>query len=328
MINFVIIGGGWRAEFYLRIAKSLPEHFRISAICVRNKERGKEIAQRFSVKVVETIPEVLSEPFDFIVNCINKDDISELSIQLADSGYYVLSETPIMKKPTFGHSYEKIQVAEQFHLKGTYQALKRMLDAGIIGEINHIDMSVAHDYHAMSLMRFLLDDESKPEILCDLTLADKMIQTNGRTGVLHHKRMVDSVQAVKVFRFHKATVIYDYNKEQYFSSIRKDRLMIRGTKGEIDGSVVRYLNEKNEPVVSSISHVTSGLLDGLFCDKITFENQVLFAYPFPDARLSEEELAIAQCLINMKEYIETGKGFYTYERAYQDWMYFTAPSKF
>ena len=97
MINFIIIGGGWRSEFYLRIAKMLPEVFSANAICVRNPKRAKYLSNEFNIKTVSTIDEDLKEPFNFIVNCINKDDISDLSVELADKGYYVLSETPIMK---------------------------------------------------------------------------------------------------------------------------------------------------------------------------------------------------------------------------------------
>ena len=43
MINFVIIGGGWRAEFYLRIAQLLPDRFNVTAICVRNINRAEYI---------------------------------------------------------------------------------------------------------------------------------------------------------------------------------------------------------------------------------------------------------------------------------------------
>lgn len=322
MIEVVIIGAGWRSEFYLRIAKALPEYFRVNAICVRNEVRAKELAQKFSVKIVNTIPEALSEPFDFVVNCIKKEDLCDMAISLADAGHFVLCETPIMVKPESGHAYHKIQVAEQFHRKGSYQALKNLVKSGVIGEVKHIHMSVAHDYHAMSLMRFFLDDDTEPQVLCDVSLPDTLLRTHGRIGKLDDRKMVDVPQMIKVFQFQKATVVYDYTKEQYFSPIRKDRLFIRGTKGEIENDIVRYLNKDNEPVAGRISKTTSGLLDGFSLDKITFENRVLYQYSFPWARLSEEELAIAECLIGMKEFIESGKELYSFEKAYQDWKCF------
>ncbi len=320
MTEFIIIGGGWRAEFYLRIAKALPDLFRVSAICVRNKERAEYISKNFNVKVVSTIEDALKSPFDFIVNCINKDDISDLSEALADRGYYVLAETPVTKPQDKNHNYDKIQVAEQFHLKGTFCALKKIILSGIIGDVVHINMSVAHDYHAMSLIRFLLDDYEVPKLLGNFSLNDKMLESNGRCGVLTHKEVKDKTQTIKIYQFKNATAIYDYNIEQYFSPIRNDRILIRGTKGEIENNQVRYFNENNEFVLSDIKHLTSGLLDGFYNDKITFENKVLFDFPFKEARLSEEETAIAQCLIDMKNYIETGKELYSYEKAYIDYI--------
>lgn len=323
-ITFVIIGGGWRAEFYLRIAKLLPEVFNTSAICVRNKERAEYISKNFNVKVLSSIDEVLKEPFDFIVNCINKEDITDFSVELADKGYYVLSETPIIEEPSSLHNYDKIQVAEQFHLKGTYQAIKRLINEGIIGKINYINISVAHDYHAMSLIRFLLDDYSKPKVLGSYSFNDNVIRTNGRADKSNKNELNNTTQNIKIFKFKNATAVYDYNTEQYFSPIRKDRILIRGTKGEIENDCVKYLTSENEPVSTDIKLVTSGLLDGFYNDKITFENKVLFDFSFSKARLSEEETAIAECLIRMSNYITNGEDLYSYKKAYEDYFYFNS----
>ena len=98
--------------------------------------------------------------------------------------------------------------------------------------------------------------------------------------------------------------------------------MIRGTTGEIKNTQVRYLNSDNKAVCSDIKSFMSGLLDGFFIDKITFEDKTLFEYPYKEARLSEEEIVIAQCLIDMSNYIKTGNELYSYERAYEDYIYF------
>ena len=287
MINFIVIGCGWRAEFYLRIAQALPEIFNISAICIRNSERANYIRKHFNVNVVNKLDDALKTPFDFIVNCINKDDISDLSVELADRGYFVLAETPVTKPQSGAHNYDNIQIAEQFHLKGTYQAIKKIINSGIIEKVNYINLSVCHDYHAMSLMRFFLDDYEKPKLLGEYKIDDNMIRTNGREGEFEDKNTENTTQKIKIFRFKDVTVVYDYNIEQYFSPIRKDRILIRGTKGEIENNKVRYLNFQNEFVCSEIKFVTSGLLDGFYNDKIMFEDENLFKFPFGRARLMD-----------------------------------------
>lgn len=322
MINYIVIGGGWRAEFYLRIAGAMPDMFNVSAICVRNPERAKYLSEKFNVKVVKTVEEALQESFDFIVNCINKENIADLSVELADKGYYVLSETPIMKAPKPGHCYDRIQVAEQFHLKGTYQAIKKIIDLGIIGTVNYINISVAHDYHAMSLVRFLLNDYEQPKLLGEFSIDDIMLKSHGRTGEFQEKRMEDTAQKIRVYKFKAATVVYDYNTEQYFSPIRKDRLLIRGTRGEIENGQVRYFNKNNEFVYSDIHLLKAGLLDGFYDDKIIFGDEILFKFPFKEARLSEEETAIAECLIGMSKYIKTKNKLYSYEKAFEDYISF------
>lgn len=318
MINYIVIGGGWRAEFYLRVAQLLPELFHVSAVCARNPKRAEYISGRFHVNVVSTLEKALNAPFDFIVNCINKEEVTDLSVRLADSGYFVLSETPITKEPKDGHDYEKIQVAEQFHLKGTYKAIKKIIDSALIGKVRHINISIAHDYHAMSLVRFFLNDYTKPELLNEHIFGNTVFKTNDRDGMRKVKEAENSVQKIRIYKFKNATVLYDFDKEQYFSPIRKGRLLIRGERGEIENKCVRYLNLKNESVCSDIKFVAAGLLDGFYNDKITFEDKTLFKFPFRTARLSEEESAIADCLIGMSNYIKTGKELYSYQRAYED----------
>lgn len=52
-----------------------------------------------------------------------------------------------------------------------------------MGRISHINISVAHDYHAMNLVRFFLNDYTKPELLNEYTFENAVIKTNGRGGI-------------------------------------------------------------------------------------------------------------------------------------------------
>ena len=66
----------------------------------------------------------------------------------------------------------------------------------------------------------------------------------------------------------------------------------------------------------------SGMLDGFSNDKIIFEDKVLYNFPYKVARLSEEESALADCLVRMSKYIKTKEELYSYNRGYEDYSYF------
>lgn len=321
MINYGIVGSGWRAEFYARIARLVPDTFKAVGICVRNDEKAKYFSEKYGVKVFRNVDEMLAEKCDFVVNCINKPDIFDMSVTLSNKGVYVLAETPVMKPVKNDKVFERIQVAEQFHLKGTYQAIKSIIDSGVIGKVCHINISCCHDYHAMSLVRFFLDDYEKPILLNEYIFDDTVLKTNGRQGEIPDKSVTTAQQTFRMFKFKNASVVYDHSKEQYFSPIRKNRLLIRGSRGEIDNNTVRYFNKENKYVESEIKHISSGHLDGFFNDRITFEDKVLYEYPFREARLSEEETAIAMCLVKMKDYTCGGKELYGCKKAFEDYSF-------
>ena len=322
MITFAIIGGGWGSEFYLRIAKALPEEFTVAGVFVRREEQRSRIQEKYNVKTFTSLDALLQESFDFIVNCTSYSQVSDISVDLADKGYFVLSETPALKEPSGDHAYEKIQVAEQYHQKGTYQAIRKILDSGLIGDVNYINISIGHDYHAMSMIRFLFNDYKEPAKLFDINTKDPMTISHGRGGEMAEKPVSNTSNRIIVFDFGGKTAVYDYNGEQYFSPIRRDRLLIRGTKGEINNSAIRYFDDNGKLIEGEIVLKTAGLLEGYYNDRIVFFDKVLYNFPFKHARLSEEEIAIANCLMGMKNYIDTGEEFYSYKKAYEDYMFF------
>ena len=321
MITFAVIGGGWRSEFYLRIAQALPEEFTVAGVYIRREEQREYIKNKYKVKTFALLDELLCESFDFIVNCASYAHVTDLSVTLADKGYFVLSETPFLKAPEGEHAYEKIQIAEQYHQKGTYQAIKALIASGVLGEIQHVNLSIGHDYHAMSMLRFFFDDYNAPEKVFDLNVPDNMLTSHGRGGEFEHT-LRKTAQRLMVFRFGEKVGIYDFNGEQYFSPIRRDRLLIRGTKGEISNNTVRYFDDEGALTEGELTLKTAGLLEGFYNDRIVLFGKVLYDFPFKNARLSEEEVAIAQCLMGMKKYIETGEEFYSCKKAYEDYMFF------
>lgn len=316
MIKFGIVGAGWRSEFYLRIAALLPKEFSVSGIVIRNPEKRKEFAEKYNLPIFENLEALLETDFDFIVSCVNKASISDYAESLAKKGIFVLTETPVIKS---GLS-DKIQVAEQFHFMPRNQSYKNIIESGILGEVNQVQLSCCHDYHAASLVRFFLGIKDEKPQKTTLTLPDKLVRYNGRNGYIA-PTATTSEQRITVLDFGTKSAVYDFNSEQYFSDIRASRIVIRGTKGEIIDNTCTYLKD-GTPHSFEIKRNFYGKeesLDGFSLVGITGEGKVLFENPFKGARLSDEEIAIATCLVKMKEFKEGGEAFYTAEEAFLDY---------
>ena len=250
--------------------------------------------------------------FDFIVSCVNKDGISDMIKTLTALDIPVLTETPV----TDGTLGGRVQVAEQFHFMPRNQAYKKIIDSGILGEVHSVRLSCCHDYHAASLIRFFLDTGfEKPEIT-SISLIDPVTRYNSRAGYIT-PAVIKEEEKIKIFKFKDKTAVYDFSFEQYFSDIRSSQINIRGTNGEIVNNTCSYLKD-GVPQRFEIYRNTYGVeesLDGMCLFSITGGGEVLYTNPFPLARLSDEEIAIATCLVKMKAYIKTGEAFYSLKDA-------------
>ena len=319
MIRYAIIGAGWRSEFYLRIAALIPNTFSVSGIYIRNPVKQLEFSEKYGVTVCSSLEELLKTDFDFIVSCVNKDAITEMIKMLTMKNIPVLTETPVTDNSLNG----RVQVAEQFHFMPRNQAYKRIIESGILGEVHRVYLSCCHDYHAASLIRFFLDTGLEKPDVTSVALADPITRYNGRTG--HIVPITVPAEAnIKILKFQNKSAIYDFSFEQYFSDIRSSCIIIRGVNGEIVNNTCTYLKH-GLPQHFEIQRNTYGSeesLDGMCLFDITGNGEVLYTNPFPNARISDEEIAIATCLTKMKEYINTGKEFYSMEQAKFDYACF------
>lgn len=324
MIKYGLVGAGWRSEFYLRIADLLPDTFKVSGIYIRNRQKREEFSKKYNVPIFDTLEKLLQTDYDFIVSCVNKAGICDTVRELAGKNIPLLTETPIgtsLKeiddflceiKPDW-----RVQVAEQFHFQPRNQAIKAIIDSGILGEITQVQLSCCHDYHAASLIRFFLNTGDEMPEASSFTLPDTVNRYNSRAGLLSETETVTAEEKFVVLRFKDKTALYDFNYEQYFSDIRRSRILIRGTNGEILNNECTYL-KNGLPHSFSLRRNSYGAnesLDGFTLVNITAEGKVVYENPFKCARLSDEEIAIATCLLNMKKYLETGISFYSLKDA-------------
>lgn len=316
MIKYGIIGASWRSEFYLRTAELLPKEFSVSGIYIRNSEKQKEFADKYNVKICRSLEELLKTDFDFIVSCVNKDNISEMIKVLTAKNIPVLTETPV----TDGALKGRVQVSEQFHFMPRNQAYKRIIESGILGTVHSVHLSCCHDYHAASLIRFFLDTGFEDPKITSISLTDSVTRYNSRAGYLKSPAVIQAEEKIKIFKFKDKSAVYDFSFEQYFSDIRSSQITIRGTNGEIVNNTCTYLKDgvPQRFEICRNSYGSEESLDGMCLFNITGGGNVLYTNPFPYSRLSDEEIAIATCLLKMKEYVNKGIEFYPLKYAVAD----------
>ena len=327
MIKYAIIGAGWRSEFYLRIAALIPDTFKVSGIYIRSKQKQEEFFKKYNAPIFDTLEKLLETDFDFIVSCVNKAGICDTVRELADKNIPVLTETPIGTSVSEIDDFLaeiklnwRVQVAEQFHFQPRNAAIKSVIDSGIIGEITQVQLSCCHDYHAASLIRFFLGTGDEMPEGFSFTQSDTVTRYNSRGGLLKEPQTVTAEEKFAFFKFKDKTAVYDFNYEQYFSDIRRSRILIRGTNGEILNNECTYLKNglPHSFTLQRNSYGANESLDGFTLVNITAEGRVLYENPFKGSRLSDEEIAIATCLLNMQKYLETGTPFYTLKDAATD----------
>ncbi|GGD53627.1 Gfo/Idh/MocA family protein [Paenibacillus nasutitermitis] len=326
---FGIIGGGWRAEFFLRIAEELPERFWVAGMVVRSEEKGKEIERRWAVPTYRTIGDMLggTRP-SFVVVSVPRSAAPGILLELAAAGVPALCETPPAESlEELVSLYQKlggkarIQIAEQYPYQPNHAARLELVRSGKLGPISLAEVSAAHDYHGLVLLRRFLGIGFENAVIRGQSFTSKIVQGRGREGGPDDHRLVDSEQILATFQFDGKLGVYDFTGDQYFSWIRSPRLLIRGERGEINNFDVRYLQDHRTPVHTELKRLHAGHdgnLEGHHLKAILCGDAYLYRNEFAPGRLSDDEIAVAACLARMGEYSEGGPEFYSLAEACQD----------
>ncbi|OBZ08705.1 Gfo/Idh/MocA family protein [Bacillus sp. FJAT-26390] len=330
MISFGIIGGGWRAEFYIRIAKALPERFRIHTMLVRDEEKGRALEAKWGIRTVRNMEQFIEEAanMSFTVVSVPRTAVPDMLRELAEHRIPVLAETPpaadlAALDALYGSLPQgaKVQVAEQYLFQPMHAARIQIARSGKLGEVKHVQVSAAHDYHGISLIRQLLGVGFETAAISGQQFESTIMQGPSRQGDPIEERFVQSVQRIATFRFGDKLAVYDFTGDQYFSWIRRSRVLVRGSKGELVDSEVSYLKDYATPIHTELRRIDTGHhgnLEGYYHRGVTADGEWLYQNPVAPARLSDDEIAIATCLLRMGDYASGGPSFYSLAEAAQD----------
>lgn len=328
-VRFGIIGSGWRSEFFLRVARELPGRFDVTGLVTRSEDTGRRIRDTWGVQPFASIEDLVAATSpSFVVVSVPRAIAPRSIHRLAELGVPVLTETPPgpdVEALTDLHALVRrgavIQVAEQYHLSPLLRAQLHLAASGRLGRVSQVLVAQCHDYHGVSIMRRALGVGFDDVTITASTFESPLVQGPSRHGDPHQEEVITAHQVSARFDYGDRLGVYDFAAEQYFSWIRANRLLVRGERGEINDLDVRYLADHRTPVSTSLRRVAAGEggnLEGFFLRGILAGTEWVFTNDFVPGRLSDDELAIAECLVRMGKHVQGGPDLYSLAEASQD----------
>ncbi|QRP48280.1 hypothetical protein [Amycolatopsis sp. FDAARGOS 1241] len=295
MTKYAIVGSGWRAEYFWRLAGELE--------CVGVVSRSP---QDLPVPVFTSLDECMAEKPDFVVTAVPWAVTPSLIVDLVGRRVRVLAETPpapdLDGLRALWHdvgSSGLVQVAEQYTRVPAHAARLALARSGVLGPITRVDVSSTHQYHAVSLIRTFLGAGLGPvEVRATRTtapLADPLSRA-GWAPVVETKAATTTVATVL---FPQGLGVYDFTDNQWHNQLLARRLLVRGTHGELTDHEALRLTQERTIVRTPLVRRQTGYdldLDGYDTDHITFGSEVLYRNAFQGRRWNDEELAIATLL--------------------------------
>lgn len=329
-IEFGVIGRGWRAEFFLRVAQAAPERFKVAGMAVRQAEHRDDLSARFGVRCYPSAEELLDQAsMQFVVVSVPHAAAADMVVLAAEAGVPALCETSLAGTLDYLTDLwercqarkAKVQIAEQYPLQPNHAARLAVLDAGYVGTPSYIHLSYAHAHHAMALIRRALRIGFESPTVRGQAFTAPIIEGPTRAGLPTKHVDKPCTQHLVTYDYGDKLALHDHCGEQYMSYIRGRRVLVRGKRGELDGDRVTYLKDFATPLALQLTRHERGVdgkMDGVGLLGISAGDAWVYRNPFPDARLSDEEIAVGTCMLKMQHYVETGEDFYCLAEACQD----------
>ena len=316
MTTIAIIGAGWRAEFYIRIAQLMPERFEIIGVVARKEEVRISLEQEFGVRTFSTLSQLLSyKKPDYAVSSVSWDSNPGVVEELVLAGVFVLCETPPAPTVEALQNLWKavgasgmVQVAEQYLNLPGHASRLAITQSGAIGEATSVELSSTHGYHAVAIMRGFLQSGFERTTITTRQFEAPLVNPLSRDGWNSDLSSQLAKTTISLIDFGSGkSGVYNFVDNQWHNQLRHRRIVVRGSRGEIVDDAVIRLIDGPAITTSRIERYQLGYdlnLDGFDTEHLSFDGRVVFKNPFTGLRFMDEEIAIAQLMVQMADWIE------------------------
>jgi predicted dehydrogenase len=301
--TFALVGFGFRARAFWRVAAGLPDLTCLGAVVRSPRELP---VPRFG-SIDDCRP-------DFLVTAVPRAANPAVLTAAVERGIPVLAETPPAPSVaelrrlwrTAGDS-GLVQVAEQYLLMPAHAARAAAVRGGIIGTPTQVQVSSTHQYHAVSLIRGLLGVGYAPAIVRAGRTTAPLVDPLDRGGWTDDPAPKPATTTIATVDFGDGrSGVYDFTDNQSRNLLRFRRILVRGTHGELrDDEIVHLAGPRAITTTPLVRRQTGHDLDleGFDTQTVTLGGDVLYRNPFPGQRWNDDEIATATLLAAMAAWV-------------------------
>ena len=291
---------------WARLIGVLPDVTLAGVLC-RNAQK-RAFFDEAGIPVYATYKQAFATTADAALVCVGKQDNFSVSSFLEERGCRVLCETPAGMSPSECAAFTPsgICIAEQYPRQPIFAAVRAVMEKGVLGEVHTLKLSCCHAYHAVALMRALLGTGERMPKVVAASFPDRYIIHAGREGECA-PQLFSNRRVAAFLDFGDRRAFYDWSHGQYFSRIRRTRFCLQGTTGELTecGGVLFGSEADICFYMQKMYDWQGGSLAAPDLVAIACMGERVYENPFRGLRLSEEEIAMAQCLVDFL----AGKGY-------------------
>jgi predicted dehydrogenase len=303
--SFAVIGSGFRAAAYWRLAAQLDDLSCVGAVT--------RTPRSLPVPTYASLDELRP---DFVVTAVPWQANPGVIVDAVRRGLPVLAETPpAPDRPglrelwsTVGES-GLVQVAEQYLLMPSHVARLTAVRSGLIGVPVQVQVSSTQLYHAVSLMRGMLGvgvgvgvgdgdgdgGRGRTRVRATRHVAP-LVDPLNRAGWTDDQTPKLATTTIATLDFGEGrSGLYDFTDNQTRNQLRFRRILVRGSHGELRDDEIVRLAEPRTIVRSPLVRQQSG--------DITLGGEVLYRNPFPGLRWNDDEIATAALLQAMAAWV-------------------------
>jgi predicted dehydrogenase len=327
--RFAIVGGGFRANYFLRIARALPRLFTCTGMAVRNPDQARSFQDVWQVPVYPDLDSLIAAARpDFVILSVAKEASPALLAQIAKARLPVLAETP--PAPSLEGLLDiwhlvkdgaRIQVAEQYPFQPLNAARIALAHSGLLGTVSETQLALTHDYHATALMRQLLDVKFEPARIVARDFSTRVMRGPGRSGPPSEPAIDDERQILAWLDFPGKLGVYEFTSGQVRSWIRAGRIVLRGERGEMNNAELRYMQDFRVSARLDLRRIDTGQEgspETYYHRGYMAGDRWLYENPYPGVALGDDDIAGAVMMQKMAEYSDGGAPPYPFAEGAQD----------